>query len=503
MARLAVAPALALAPALATLLAVTLRPPTAGADLPGTPVFHPNITTPAGPAKPQGPMLVVIPAEQGEQCGTVLAFSDGCPPAAAPCVLLRRSTTCGLSFGPVILIQGGAGGQPVWDAARGAVVFLFSRADPTLAPQNTSCDGGTVHNVLLAIHSHNRGLDWTAPGQAVNVTTVLEQQAGLAQSKAICLDPVTGAGAQLVSVGQHKGRLLWTATHNVDLGVAVVRSDDGGQSNFSVSTSLLRPGPDESWLTELPNSSVIIFMRHCDKSAGFSSRAGGISPCLKVASNRRIDYALSSDGEPSRPCRKHFQGLRCSRRRRELWADPHPPRHHVRCVRGLGDERLRKVVVQPFRWSLRGHGQDRRDECAGVHDGAAQRRQRRALPPAAAAHQHHGVRGLQLRRVWPGASRRRAARLRRALQRRADRRAVRRAARGHAHALPLGPCEVSGLLLFAGLNRFGASRARITLPSAQRRGWGMLTRLFRHARHGLARFGAGSPRGLTRLRRTR
>ena len=311
MPRLAVAPALAPTLSLAALLVgATLRPPTAGADLPGAPVFHPNLTTPAGPAtKPQGPMLVVIPAEQGEQCGTVLAFSDGCPPAAAPCVLLRRSTTCGRSFGPVILVRGGAGGQPVWDAARGAVVFLFSRADPTLAPQNSSCDGGTVHNVLLAIHSNDRGLSWTAPGQATNVTAALEQQAGLAPAKAICLDPVTGAGAQLASAGQHKGRLLWTATHNVDLGVAVVRSDDGGRSNFSVSTSLLRPGPDESWLTELPNSSVIIFMRHCDKATGFSARLGGISPCLKVASNRRIDYALSSDGDPPcHPCRTRFEG---------------------------------------------------------------------------------------------------------------------------------------------------------------------------------------------------
>ena len=72
-------------------------------------LFHPDQQTPRGPApKPQGPMLVAIPPDPGVACGTVLAFSDGCP-GAGPCTLLRRSRDCAATFGPVEVGRG-----PTW-----------------------------------------------------------------------------------------------------------------------------------------------------------------------------------------------------------------------------------------------------------------------------------------------------------------------------------------------------------------------------------------------------
>jgi hypothetical protein len=91
-----------------------------------------------------------------------------------------------------------------------------------------------------------------------------------------CIIPVMGLGVQLrANSPHHPGRMLYTGVHNSFEGAIVIYTDDGGATwGFSNSSNLIRIGIDESQLTQLPNSSLMIISRNCISSDGSGSTAG-------------------------------------------------------------------------------------------------------------------------------------------------------------------------------------------------------------------------------------
>ena len=195
-----------------------------------------------------------IPSIVQTGSGKLIAFAEArrgsCSDAASREIATRASTDGGATWGAVGFAIGNhsgstfAGNPAATVLADGKTIVLM------VALHTAHCGGNCVSGNAYTISS-DEGASWVA---AVNITASLGAE-GKARTG-------PGLGLQL-SGGSYDGRVLVpgsTGTYGADH--VYVSDDVGKQWRVALNDSSLAHGLDEAQLTQLPNGSVLIMMRH-------------------------------------------------------------------------------------------------------------------------------------------------------------------------------------------------------------------------------------------------
>jgi len=220
----------------------TLPPaPPTPTPLPGSIVFKPELEA--------GVACYRIPAVMQTLNGTLLAFAEArygsCGDGAVREISFRRSTDGGKTWSPAAPAVGSADylvGNP------SAVALADGRAMLIYVKHSAKCEGdcGTGNGLVV---SEDDGITWSPPQD-------LSADFGAASGSL----PGPGTALQLEATVGNIGRILVPSHHSAYQRDYVSYSDDGGKTWDTINQTF--PSMDEAALTQLPNGSVLLNMRH-------------------------------------------------------------------------------------------------------------------------------------------------------------------------------------------------------------------------------------------------
>lgn len=217
-------------------------------DLNATLVFEPNLASVA---------CYRIPSIVQSNKGTLIAFAEArhgsCSDSAVHEIAVRRSTDSGATWGSVISAVGNdtyfVGNPTSLFTHSGKVMLIYVKHSP-----HCSGDCGTG-NALVT--SSDDGLTWSNPQD-------ISEMFGAASGSL----PGPGVALQLDS-----GRILVPSHHSAYVHDFVSYSDNDGLTWTTINQTF--PKMDEAQMTQLPNGSILLNMRH--QNSRTEGRAGAIS----------------------------------------------------------------------------------------------------------------------------------------------------------------------------------------------------------------------------------